>query len=135
MNIGDSRAYMITDAIYQLTKDQTYVQFEMDAGRMTWEEAQVHPQRNVLLQCIGASEQINPDYFIGQANPDTTFLLCSDGFRHLISPDEIYEKLKPEILDNEDTMLQNAISLIELNKTRKEVDNISVAVIRTCREG
>ena len=45
------------------------------------------------------------------------------------------KKLKPEILDNEDTMLQNAISLIELNKTRKEVDNISVAVIRTCREG
>ena len=63
-----------------------------------------------------------------------TFILCSDGFRHVISPDEIYEKLRPDILDNEEVMLQNARDLVELNKSRKEVDNISVAVIRTCRE-
>lgn len=134
MNVGDSRAYMLSDAIYQLTKDQTYVQYEMDMGHMTWEQAQVHPQRNVLLQCIGASEVVNSDYFVGDVEPDMTFILCSDGFRHVISPDEIYEKLRPDILDSEDTMLQNAKDLVELNKSRKEVDNISVAVIRTCRE-
>ena len=89
MNIGDSRAYMVSDAIYQLTKDQTYVQYEMDLGHLTWEQAQTHPQRNVLLQCVGASDEIHPDYFVGDANPDTTFILCSDGFRHVISPDEI----------------------------------------------
>ena len=135
MNIGDSRAYMITDAIYQLTKDQTYIQYEMDLGHLTWEQAQTHPQRNVLLQCVGASDEIRPDYFVGDAVPDTTFFLCSDGFRHVISPDEIYEKLRPEDMTDEEVMLQNAISLVELNKARKEVDNISVAVIRTCREG
>lgn len=135
MNIGDSRAYMVSDAIYQLTKDQTYVQYEMDLGHLTWEQAQTHPQRNVLLQCVGASNEIHPDYFVGDANPDTTFILCSDGFRHVISPDEIYEKFRPELLENEDIMLQNIVSLVELNKSRKEVDNISAAVIRTCREG
>ena len=135
MNIGDSRAYMVSDAIYQLTKDQTYVQYEMDLGHLTWEQAQTHPQRNVLLQCVGASDEIHPDYFVGDANPATTFILCSDGFRHVISPDEIYEKLRPELLENEDIMLQNIVSLVELNKSRKEVDNISAAVIRTCREG
>ena len=135
MNIGDSRAYMVSDAIYQLTKDQTYVQYEMDLGHLTWEQAQTHPQRNVLLQCVGASDEIHPDYFVGDANPDTTFILCSDGFRHVISPDEIYEKFRPELLENEDIMLQNIVSLVELNKSRKEVDNISAAVIRTCREG
>ena len=134
MNVGDSRAYMLSDAIYQLTKDQTYVQYEMDMGHMTWEQAQTHPQRNALLQCIGASEVIKPDYFVGDVEPDMTFILCSDGFRHVISPDEIYEKLRPDILDNEEVMLQNARDLVELNKSRKEVDNISVAVIRTCRE-
>ena len=118
MNIGDSRAYMVSDAIYQLTKDQTYVQYEMDLGHLTWEQAQTHP-----------------DYFVGDANPDTTFILCSDGFRHVISPDEIYEKFRPELLENEDIMLQNIVSLVELNKSRKEVDNISAAVIRICREG
>ena len=135
MNIGDSRAYMVSDAIYQLTKDQTYVQYEMDLGHLTWEQAQTHPQRNVLLQCVGASDEIHPDYFVGDANPDTTFILCSDGFRHVISPDEIFEKFRPELLENEDIMLQNIVSLVELNKSRKEVDNISAAVIRTCREG
>ena len=52
-----------------------------------------------------------------------------------ISPDEIYEKFRPELLENEDIMLHNIVSLVELNKSRKEVDNISAAVIRTCREG
>lgn len=111
------------------------MQYEMDLGHLTWEQAQTHPQRNVLLQCVGASDEIHPDYFVGDANPDTTFILCSDGFRHVISPDEIYEKFRPELLENEDIMLQNIVSLVELNKSRKEVDNISAAVIRTCREG
>src|SRR5699024_10334289 len=55
MNVGDSRVYAVTDQLYQLTKDQTYVQREIDLGRMTPEQAAVDPQRNVLLQCIGAS--------------------------------------------------------------------------------
>ena len=123
------------NSLDQLTKDQTYVQYEMDLGHLTWEQAQTHPQRNVLLQCVGASDEIHPDYFVGDANPATTFILCSDGFRHVISPDEICEKFRPELLENEDIMLQNIVSLVELNKSRKEVDNISAAVIRTCREG
>lgn len=134
MNVGDSRAYMLSDKIYQLTKDQTFVQYEMDLGHLTWEEAQVHPQRNVLLQCVGASEVVQPDYFVGDIQPDVSFMLCTDGFRHAISPDEIYEKLRPDVADEEPIMLQNAKELVELNKSRREVDNISVAVIRTCRE-
>ena len=134
MNVGDSRAYMITDAIYQLTKDQTYIQYEMDMGRMTWEQAQTDPQRNVLLQCIGASEVVRPDYFLGDVETDAVFFLCSDGFRHVISPDEIYEKLRPENVHTQEEMLSAAKALTELNKSRKEVDNISVAVIQTCQE-
>lgn len=134
MNVGDSRAYMLTDKIYQLTKDQTFIQYEMDLGHLTWEQAQVHPQRNVLLQCVGASEVVQPDYFVGDIHPDVCFMLCTDGFRHVISPDEIFEKLRPDVAVEEQIMLQNARDLVELNKSRREVDNISVAVIRTCRE-
>lgn len=63
MNIGDSRVYRYTDATYILTKDHTLVQREIDMGRMTEEEAKNHPKRNVLLQCIGASPFIQPDFF------------------------------------------------------------------------
>lgn len=135
MNVGDSRAYVLTDQIYQLTKDQTFIQCELDAGRITPEEAKYHPQRNVLLQCVGASEVVNPDFYEGIAYPGSTFVLCSDGFRHVITPEEIYQKLNPSVLVNEPVMKENAVSLIELNKQRREVDNISIAVIKTCREG
>lgn len=134
MNVGDTRAYLLTDKIYQLTKDQTFIQYEMELGHMTWEEAQVHPQRNVLLQCVGASELVKPDYYGGEVKTDSVFMLCTDGFRHIISPEEIYEKLNPRVLVNEEVMKENIIWLTELNKSRREVDNISAAVIRVCQE-
>ena len=135
MNVGDSRAYLLSDGVYQLTKDQTFVQYELDQGRITLEEARVHPQRNVLLQCVGASDVVTPDFYGGTIHQNSVFVLCSDGFRHVITPEEIYEKLNPGVLVNEKVMKRNAIWLTELNKQRREVDNISVAVVGTYQEG
>lgn len=130
INIGDSRAYSISDNLYQLTKDQSFVQREMDMGRMTYEEAQVSPQRNVLLQCIGASNIIEPDFYTGKLSSGQIFVLCSDGFRHIISEAELYERLNPYVLVNEKAMMDNAVYLTELNKYRLEQDNITVILIR-----
>lgn len=135
MNIGDSRAYILKDRICQITKDQSFVQYEMDAGRLTEEEARVHPQRNVLLQCVGASDVVTPDFYEGTVAYDSVFMLCSDGFRHIITPDEIYAHLCPRVSVNEQMMREQIVWLTELNKQRGEADNISVAVIKTCREG
>ncbi len=131
INIGDSRAYMVSDRLYQLTKDQTFIQREMDMGRMTYEEAMHSPQRNVLLQCIGASNYIEPDYFTGDVMPGQVFFLCSDGFRHIISEAELYDNLNPMILTDEQVMLDRAVYLIELNKSRMEPDNITVVIAKT----
>lgn len=135
MNVGDSRAYLVSDQLYQLTKDQTFVQRELDAGHITEEEAKYHPLRNVLLQCVGASEVVIPDFYEGQVYPDNVFILCSDGFRHIITSKEIYRYLNPSVLVNEKIMRDNVVFLTELNKQRREVDNISAVLIRTCREG
>lgn len=134
MNVGDSRVYLLNDQMYQLTKDQSLVQCEVDAGRITPEEAERHPQRNVLLQCVGASDVVNPDFYEGLAAPNSVFILCSDGFRHIITSQEIYDHLNPSVLVNEQVMQKNAVWLTELNKQRREVDNISVAVIKICQE-
>lgn len=134
MNVGDSRAYLLSDRLYQLTKDQTLVQYEVELGHMTWEEAQVHPQRNVLLQCVGASEMVTPDFYEGQIDGECSFLLCSDGFRHVLSPEEIYRQLAPDAAKEEQTMKNHLIYLTELNKERREVDNISAALIRISQE-
>lgn len=131
VNIGDSRAYCISDKLYQLTKDQTFVQREMDMGRMTYEEAMNSPQRNVLLQCIGASNIIEPDFFTGNISENQVIMLCSDGFRHIISEAEIYDNLNPYLLTNEQIMRERAVYLTELNKSRLERDNITVVLVKT----
>lgn len=131
LNVGDSRAYVLTNDIQQLTSDQTYVAREVAMGHMTEEEAEHDSRRNVLLQCVGASDEVYPDMFFGDIQTNAVYMLCSDGFRHEITPDEIFEKLQPGVLFDEYAMQNNAQFLIDLNKQRQERDNISVALVRT----
>ena len=131
MNIGDSRVYLISDNIYQLTKDQTYIQREMDAGRMTYDEAMRSPNRNVLLQCVGASPIIEPDFFMGDVYINQCFMLCCDGFRHVVTPKELFQYLNPKASRDANSMRENLKFLTETNKQRNETDNITAALIRT----
>ena len=131
MNVGDSRAYELTDGLKQLTNDQTFVAREVALGNMTEEQAQTDERRNVLLQCIGASDEVYPDMFFGDVQSNAVYMLCSDGFRHEITAEEIYEKLQPNVLFDDNTMSKHATELIELNKQRQERDNISVLMVRT----
>ena len=131
MNIGDSRAYLISDNVYQLTKDQTWVQNEIDAGRLTEEEALVSPQRSVLLQCIGVNGDVFPDFFTGEVKKDQCFMLCCDGFRHVITLDEFYNYLGAFANKDENAMKDNLVYLTELNKQRNETDNITAILVKT----
>lgn len=131
MNIGDSRAYEISGDLRQLTEDQTLVAREIRLGNMTPEQAKTDERRNVLLQCIGASDVVYPDMCFGSPVSDTVYMLCSDGFRHEITPEEIYRAFCPYAVPDEAAMNGNARCLIELNKARQEKDNISVALVRT----
>jgi len=128
--VGDTRAYLFDSIPIQLTKDQTYVQREIDMGRMTPEEAEKSPKRNMLLQCVGASDIIDPEFVSGQVKPGQVFILCSDGFRHVISDQEIYERLNPQMAVSEQAMTLNAAYLTDLNKYRQETDNITVIAVR-----
>lgn len=133
VNVGDSRIYLLTDQLHQLTKDQTYIQRELDLGHMTLEQAQNDPQRNVLLQCVGASDVVVPDFFTGDYGEEQMFLLCSDGFRHVLTPDELYQNLHAGILKSESAMQEALQRLTEWNKSRMERDNITSALVRVCR--
>lgn len=130
VNVGDSRAYQLSNQLVQITKDQTFVQREMDLGNMTYEEAQTSPKRNVLLQCIGASNVVEPAFYCGEVMSGQNYMLCSDGFRHVVTDAEIYERLNPYALNGEKAMMDNLVYLTELNKYRWEQDNISVLLVR-----
>lgn len=131
INVGDSRVYRLDETLHQETKDQTFVQREVDEGRMTPEEARTHPQGNVLLQCVGASSVVIPDYYEGTYEAGNVFMLCSDGFRHVITEDEFMKLMNPNIMTTEKAMKDAAIYCTELNKQRRENDNISVILVKT----
>ncbi|MBQ8961461.1 MAG: serine/threonine-protein phosphatase [Ruminococcus sp.] len=131
VNVGDSRVYSIHDQVKVLTKDQTVVAQEVELGKLTEEQAKTDPRRSVLLQCIGVSGVVMPDHFTGTLTKDTVYMLCSDGFRHEISNEEMMQYLRPDVMTNENQMKDNMDELVELNKSRKEKDNITVISIRT----
>lgn len=129
-NLGDSRAYRLTNGLEQITKDHTVVQREIDGGLLTPEQAEQDPRRNILLQCVGVSDYVELDLFTGSAARDTVFLLCSDGFRHVITPGEILEQLAPARLYQEQDIGAALVYLTDLAKYRGEEDNISALAVR-----
>lgn len=130
IHVGDSRLYKITDAMHQLTKDQTVAAHEIEQQRMTVAEAKTDRRSSILLQCVGASKVIEPDVQIGTVAENEAFMLCSDGFRHQVSDEEMYGVLAPQLLTSEKVMKKSLVDLIELNKARNEKDNITAILIK-----
>ena len=120
INVGDSRIYSLSDHIERLTTDQTYVQREIMRD----------PRRNVLLQCVGASAEVKPEYRTGAMKNGMSLLLCSDGFRHEVSEQEIYEMLKTAATVDGQNMHDRLEQLIRLSMQRGERDNITAALIK-----
>lgn len=131
LNVGDTRAYEIYDGVSILTKDQTLVAREVEMGNLTPQQAERDPRRSVLLQCVGASDVVYPDMFFGDTKSNAVYMLCSDGFRHEISAEEIFTNINPRVMNSESEIKGKIDYLINLNKQRGERDNISSIVIRT----
>lgn len=130
-HVGDSRAYRIDNkGASVLTTDQTVVANEVRHGRLTPEEAERDPRRNVLLQCIGASRIVEPEYITGTAEAGVCYMLCSDGFRHTISETEIQNAFAPIANNDTEQMKKNIVRLTELNINRGETDNITSILIK-----
>ena len=131
LNVGDTRAYEISDAVHILTHDQTVVAHEIELGHITPEEAETDSRRSVLLQCVGASDAVYPDMFFGDVQQNAVYMLCTDGFRHEISADEMYQYLNAGQMLNAEGMQSNIRALINLDMQRQERDNITAIAIRT----
>lgn len=115
MHVGDSRAYEIGKNIRQLTQDQTLVQQEVEYGFLTRAEAAGDTRRNVLLQCVGASKHVRPVCKKGRLRRNTVYMLCCDGFRHMIDRREIKKGLCPSVMKEEGVMEKRLKELIRLN--------------------
>lgn len=130
LHIGDSRVYAIASEILQLTKDQTFIAREIEKGHLTIEQAQDHPKRNILLQSLGASKDIEIDLSRGGVISGMMFLLCTDGFYQKIDSDEFSNHFLSSPFYEKQKMKEKLIELTELVKDRDETDNISAILVK-----
>lgn len=128
--VGDSRAYCLGRGLRQLTEDQSVVAREVKAGRLSKEEAKHDKRRNLILQCIGDSENLQVAYGRGRAEAGEVFFLCSDGFVHELEDHEIKELLNPSLLVSRSAIKKSLIEAVSLVKSRGERDNITVVLVK-----
>lgn len=128
-HIGDCRLYEIYDSVRQISKDHTWIAMELAKGNMTREQAMKDPRKNMLLQSVGATEELDIFWHSGNLIQNATYLVCSDGFRHLLSEDEMFQFLHPSKNRDAEQIHKNISSLVERTKERGEKDNITAALI------
>ena len=127
---GDTRIYKISGDLRQLTDDHTFINREIKRGNMTPDEALSNPMKNALIQCIGASGEVDPEIKFGNLESGANYMICSDGFRHVLEPKEIYDALSPKKVTTKQDMERSLRDLIDTVKKRSERDNITAALFR-----
>jgi len=128
-HVGDSRIYWIGESVIQLTKDHSWTAHEVELGNITCKEALHHPKQNVILQCIGAGMEIEPQLIGGEIKNQTSFVLCTDGFWHFAGLDELQEKFYPKPQEGSFRLGKNLKDMIETVKQRGEKDNIAAVAL------
>jgi protein phosphatase/serine/threonine-protein phosphatase Stp1 len=123
--VGDSRAYCLRDgALYRITRDHSLVQEMVDAGIIGPQEAESHPQANVITRAVGAGDEMEftMDKATDMLEPGDRYLLCSDGLTKSVPEPDIAQLLSESGNDT-------AQRLIELALERQVNDNVTVVVL------
>ncbi|WP_269304367.1 PP2C family protein-serine/threonine phosphatase [Aeromicrobium sp. HA] len=122
-HIGDSRAYRLRQGrLSQLSIDHTFVQSLVDEGRITPEEARVHPHRSLLLKAILGRDDFEPDFTWLQPAAGDRYLLCSDGLTDMVDDETIERTMKLETID------AAATELVRLALEGGGYDNVTVVL-------
>lgn len=125
-HIGDSRAYRLKDGVWeQMSRDHTFVEKLLEEGRITAEEAKVHPHRNVIMRVLGDSDASPElDLFEYPVEPGERWMLCSDGINAVV-PEEETE----QIMRDSATVREAADRLVERTLELGSPDNVTAVVV------
>jgi protein phosphatase len=127
VQVGDSRAYLVRkDKIHQLTKDQSLVQQLIDAKQISPEEAETHTLKNVILQALGAQNEIYPVPARLLPQRDDILLLCSDGLSNKIGSAD----MQRIITKNVKQLHQACAEMVKLANERGGEDNITLILAK-----
>ena len=122
VHVGDSRGYLLRGGLLtQITHDDTYVQYLVDTGKISPDEAKDHPRKSVILRAMRGAE-VDPDVSIREVREGDRYLLCSDGLSDVVSAETIAETLR--LPDPQEC----ADRLVELTPRGGAPDNVTVIV-------
>ena len=126
INIGDSRAYHITDSsITQITKDHTIVEDLIAMGNLTRYEARHHPKRNLITRALGTNNVESPDIFLLNLQPDEYILLCSDGLSDIIIDNEFLQVIQQKI-----GLRKSCERFLDMALARGAPDNVTAVLFK-----
>ena len=121
---GDSRAYVINNGnIRQITTDHSMVQNLLSMGKITKEEAENHPNKNIITRAVGVDKAIEIDFEQIDLDDDDTLLLCTDGLSNYVSNDEMIE------LMSDGKHYAFADRLVQKANSNGGGDNITVVIV------
>lgn len=127
-HVGDSRAYHIGKGmIRQITKDHTMVQYLIETGELTPEEAKDHPKKHLITRAVGVEESVSVDYNETELKKGDKVLICSDGLSNLVTEEEILSVV------NKNNAVSDAVDiLINLANERGGNDNVTIVIMENC---
>jgi protein phosphatase len=124
-HVGDSRAYLFREgALQQLTDDHTLVQQMVNDGKISADEAAIHPARNIVTRGLGLEKDVRVDELTLDVHPGDRVLLCSDGLTGMVEDDAIRQ-----ILERDPDAQAAAEALVDLAVERGGEDNVTVIVV------
>jgi protein phosphatase len=130
-HVGDSRAYRFRgEELDRLTHDHSLVDEMVRAGRLTPEEAEVHPQRSIITRALGPEPQVEVERMTYPARAGDVYLICSDGLTTMVSEDDI-----AAILRGRSSLRQAGEQLVRVANEKGGRDNITVVLFRLAEEG
>lgn len=125
-NVGDSRAYHVTEhQITQVTKDHSVVEDMIDRGDLTRQEANTHPNRNLITRALGTSQDTEPDFFFLNLLVGEHLFLCSDGLSNIVSEQAMYSEI-----NSESSVQDKCERLISLANSKGAPDNVTVVLFK-----
>ena len=122
-NVGDSRLYLLSDDIKQLSKDHSLVQEMVRLGGINQEEAKSHPDKNIITRAIGAKDELDIDFYEYRLKKNDMILMCTDGLSNMVEDEEMLHIVKCSR-----DVVEAVEQLIERAKDNGGNDNIGVIV-------
>lgn len=124
VHVGDSRAYLYRNGVLsQLTKDHSMVQEMVEQGKITEEEANKHPHKNLITRALGVGSAVDADYAEKEISPGDKILLCTDGLTNCVTDEQIADTLaQTPFYETADALVNKALAAGGL-------DNVTVLLV------